>query len=213
MSNKIQMSPCVVNEVARKRELLDPRIRRTRASLREAIENLMQTHGFEKLSIQTIAERAGVSRATFYDHYPDKGALLDDLVSERFDELMARRGVAFDGSCEGALGATALAVCDYLAGARRTERTPDEPQSHLEAAIVAVVRRSLLRGMRREAPCDRSPTAELIAATASWAIYGAALEWLRGGKRPLSCEAARMIAELVEPVLTRAPWLHAHATP
>lgn len=129
----------------------------------------------------------------------------------RAQEAALRRRVAFDGCCDGALLETALAVCDYLAAVPRTKRTEDEPvQSHLETAIVAVVRRLLLQSMSRETPSGIRPTAELIASTTSWAIYGAALEWLRTEKRISSVHAAQMINDLVEPVLARSPWIHAH---
>lgn len=148
---------------------------------------------------------------TFYDHYTDKAALLDDLVSDCFVALMARRRVAFDGSCDGALLETALAVCDYLTAVPRTKSTESEPvQSHLEAAIVAVVRRLLLESMDLKGPLHDGPSAELIASTTNWASYGAALEWLRNERHISSADAAKVINDLVEAVLARAPWLHAH---
>src|SRR6266567_9466143 len=97
-------------------EVLDPRIRRTRQLLQQALENLLKLKVFDEISVQEIADAATVNRATFYDHYPDKSALLECLVASRFHQLLAERGVRFDGTCASALRAIALAVCDYLAG-------------------------------------------------------------------------------------------------
>ncbi len=192
-------------------ESIDPRCRRTRAMLRDGLAELMQTKSFERISVADIADAATLNRATFYDHYTDKFALLDEVVSARFDEQLARRGVAFDGSCECALSATVLAVCDYLASVPWLG-SAERPQAqwHLEVAVVAVVRRTLLAGMRRDRN-EAGTSPEMIAAAASWAMYGAAKEWLC---RPERCESAQIvgaIAALVAPIFAQAAWLHEDA--
>ena len=173
-------------------EVLDPRIRRTRQLLQQALEKLMETKEFDKISVQDIADTATVNRATFYDHYTDKFALLQCVVGSRFHELLAERQVRFDGTCSTALNAIVLAVCDYLAGMRRLE-------PHMESAVIAVVRRILLEGLQRHPPEKASP--EMVAATASWAIYGAAKEWVLMAQRPPAEEIANTVAALVSPVL------------
>src|ERR1700728_3252822 len=98
-------------------EVRDPRIRRTRQLLQGALRTLMQSKGFEEISVQDIAEAATVNRATFYDHYSDKFALLECMVGTRFGELLAARSVRFDGGCSSALRGLVQGVCDYLGGA------------------------------------------------------------------------------------------------
>ena len=100
---------------------VDPRIRRTRLLLQEALGNLLTHKEFDQISVHDIAEAATVNRATFYDHYPDKFALLECMVGQRFADLLAARGVTFDGGCGFALRAMALGVCDYLAAMPRLE--------------------------------------------------------------------------------------------
>ena len=95
---------------------MDPRVRRTRQLLHDALERLLETKDFEAVSIQEIADAATLNRATFYDHYPDKATLLRCHVAIRFQALLETRGVQFDGTCGSALRAIALGVCDYLAG-------------------------------------------------------------------------------------------------
>src|ERR1700680_3670360 len=96
-------------------ERLDPRIRRTRRLLQDALQRLLQEKEFEKITIQDITEIATLNRATFYAHYPDKFALLEQLIRVSFLELLDCRKVRFDGSCATAFHPTILAVCDYLA--------------------------------------------------------------------------------------------------
>ena len=61
-------------------ERLDPRIRRTRQLLQDALRNLLEKKEFDKISVQDITEGATVNRATFYAHYEDKFALLGELI-------------------------------------------------------------------------------------------------------------------------------------
>ena len=43
--------------------------------------------GFENVTVQHIAERAPVNRATFYSHYHDKYDLLDKSIEEMLEKL------------------------------------------------------------------------------------------------------------------------------
>jgi AcrR family transcriptional regulator len=186
-------------------EILDPRIRRTRQLLQEALGRLLETTEFEKISVQDVAEAATVNRATFYDHYPDKFALLECMVGTRFQELLTRRGIRFDGGCASALTAIILGVCDYLAelpGLACGRQRQMEP--HLESATIAVVRNMLLDGMRRH-PQENGVSPEMVATTMSWAIYGAAKEWVRTPDRVSSEEISETVMRMVAPIMGPVP--------
>jgi AcrR family transcriptional regulator len=192
---------------------VDPRIRRTRLLLQQALETLLKTKRFEELSIQDIADAATVNRATFYDHYPDKFALLECMVGSQFNDLLVARGVRFDGTCSSAMRAIALGVCDFLAGAPGIgcggERRVEEP--HLESAVIAVVRRMLLGGLQDQ---TENLSSEMVASALSWAIYGAAKEWLKTPDRCSSEEAAEAMMELLSPMLHAVhPAPGGHASP
>src|ERR1700685_4316746 len=94
-------------------ESVDPRVRRTRLMLQDSLDKLLKEKDFDKISVQDIADKATLHRATFYDHYNDKFALLECLVATRFWELLSRRGIKIV-SCEGALRQVAMGVCDYI---------------------------------------------------------------------------------------------------
>jgi AcrR family transcriptional regulator len=180
-------------------ETLDPRIRRTRLLLQQALDKLLKKHEFDSISVRDITNQAALNRATFYDHYTDKFELLECMVGSRFHELLAEREVQFDGTCVSALKAIVLAVCDYLArlqgphGKRQLE-------PHMESAIIAVVRGTLLDGLKRH-PAEKPITPEMVAALASWAIYGAAREWARTPDRCAPDEIADAVTMLVSPIL------------
>lgn len=173
--------------------IIDPRVLRTRRLLQQALEKLLETKGLDSISVHDIAEAATVNRATFYDHYGDKFALLACMVGSRFDELLKERNVQFDGTCISALKAIILAVCEYMMRLQQVE-------PHMELAIIAVVRRIILEGLKLHPP-KSGVSLEMTAATASWAIYGAVKEWARTPDRCSSEKIADTVMGLVSPIL------------
>jgi AcrR family transcriptional regulator len=67
----------------------DRRVRRTRAALQKALVELVVEQGYHDISIDALANRADVTRATFYAHYPSKSALLTAVVDDFADEVVA----------------------------------------------------------------------------------------------------------------------------
>ncbi|KOY80552.1 TetR/AcrR family transcriptional regulator [Lysinibacillus macroides] len=68
---------------------LDPRVRRTRQLLRDALVELIDEQGYEKITVQDITQRATLNRATFYLHYRDKLDLLYQSSAEILQELVS----------------------------------------------------------------------------------------------------------------------------
>jgi AcrR family transcriptional regulator len=185
-------------------ETIDPRIRRTRLLLQQALGKLLEAKEFDKISVQDIAEAATLNRATFYDHYTDKFALLECMVGKRFGELLAARGVRFDGGCSSALRGIVLGVCDYLAATPRLDCERQlQMEPHMESAVIAVVRRIILDGLQAHPP-ESGVSPEIMAATLSWAIFGAAKEWVRAPARVPSEEIADTVMRLVGPIFASA---------
>jgi AcrR family transcriptional regulator len=181
-------------------EIVDPRIRRTRQLLQQALAKLMETKEFDKISVQDITAAATLNRATFYDHYGDKFALLECTVAARFRELLAQRNVRFDGTCASALRALVLGVCDYLAGTPGVAcERQRQMEPHLESAVIGVVRHMILEGLKQH-PAGHGVSPEMIATTVSWAIYGAAKEWVRTPNRCRSEEIVETVVKLVAPI-------------
>ncbi|MFT4112850.1 TetR/AcrR family transcriptional regulator [Silvibacterium sp.] len=154
-------------------------MRRTRQLLREAVEALLTTQPFDAISVQQIAERAGVNRATFYAHYLDREALVEDLVRSRFEQLLAERQVRFDGSCPAALRVVILAVYDFV---RQMSPGCREQQRHFDPFMQTVVQSEVEKvlgiGIDRGAfALGGSP--KMVGAALSWAIYGAATTAVR----------------------------------
>ncbi|WP_455718213.1 TetR/AcrR family transcriptional regulator [Anaerosporobacter sp.] len=66
---------------------VDLRILKTRRAIKEAFLRLIQTKGYERITIQDIAEEAIINRNTFYLHYVDKPDLMEHLLQESMEKL------------------------------------------------------------------------------------------------------------------------------
>ena len=182
-------------------ERMDPRIRRTRKLLQDALRRLLEQKEFDKISVQDITEAATVNRATFYAHYPDKFALLEEWIRVSFLELLSQRNVRFDGTCSSAFRAIILAVCDYLVETQKSLSSRQHQfEPFLEGTVIDQVRQLLFEGFKRH-PSGRRIPEETIAATASWAIYGAVKQWVNCEKRVEAEEFVTVVMELVQPIL------------
>ena len=92
---------------------IDPRVKRTRKLLLDAFLSIMTEKSFDDITVQDIAARATVNRATFYAHFVDKYALVDELIREGFTQMLQQRMATPAGSTEEHLRRLLLAVCDY----------------------------------------------------------------------------------------------------
>ena len=175
----------------------DPRIRRSRQMLMDALVKLLTKKEFEDISVQEIADEATLNRATFYLHYPDKNALLQAMTGIRFRDLIGRRGITFN-NCTGALRAIALGVCDYLA--ESTSCPSQLARIPLEGSIIPVVEDMFKEGLALHGTAPGVDGA-LRATTAAWAVFGAARRWFQTPNRIPAEEMAARIETIVSPVL------------
>jgi AcrR family transcriptional regulator len=183
-------------------EVRDPRIRRTRKLLQGALGTLMETKSFDEISVQDITEAATVNRATFYDHYTDKFALMEALVAGGFHEFLYERQLRYEAGCPAALAAIIQATCDYLVQVH--SRGECDRQSAfaplMDAAIAKAIQHLLIEGLQREKrPSSISP--ELIAASASAAICAGVKQWFSMPHRPPVKDLVAQLQELVVPML------------
>ena len=70
-------------------EQADLRVRRTHKLLWEALMAELSQRSFEQITVKEICERAMVHRTTFYKHYEDKYALLEQGIRQMYDALVA----------------------------------------------------------------------------------------------------------------------------
>ncbi|RZQ61460.1 TetR/AcrR family transcriptional regulator [Amycolatopsis suaedae] len=67
---------------------VDRRVRRTQATLQNALIELVAEQDLTKITVADVAERAEVSRSTFYDHYRDVHELAEAACTAMIDDLI-----------------------------------------------------------------------------------------------------------------------------
>jgi AcrR family transcriptional regulator len=168
------------------KEKIDPRVIRTHQSLEQAFLELVSREGFQVISVQDITSLAGVNRATFYAHFPDKYALLDHSIQHRFREEIERRMLnACQYSIEN-LKALIIVVCEFVADAdARCAVTEQQFLSLVEAQVRSQVH-GLINQWYETVPMNANTqvSRERAATAASWVIYGLASEWSRARRIP-----------------------------
>lgn len=69
-------------------DVQDRRVKRTEQMLARALIDLTLEKGYEAITIRDITESADIGYATFFRHYRDKDALLQDVVDVVLEELL-----------------------------------------------------------------------------------------------------------------------------
>ena len=64
----------------------------TRAEIVRVAFDLFGKHGFEKIPVEMIATAAGISRATFFNYFPQKELILREVASARAEKLKSILG-------------------------------------------------------------------------------------------------------------------------
>jgi AcrR family transcriptional regulator len=173
----------------------DPRIRRTRQMLHQAFTDLLAEKTFEEITVHDIAERSTVNRATFYDHFPDKFALLEDLIAEKFQTMLDLRMGESIVTCPHAVKQLVCAVCDFFADlASSCQKHQRQFGPVAESKIKSLLREFLLVGLRKNVSATSGMDLELRATMASWAICGAALEWSKSKTGSLESFAESVVS-------------------
>ena len=171
-----------------KNEKEDPRVTRTRNLILGAFTELLTEKGFQSLTVQDIAEKAGINRATFYKkHFTDKYALLNYSIQQMFRQEIEKRMLDACHYTDENLKALIIMVCDFVSNAN-SHCTPAQPQfeSQVEAQVKNQLQALLQVWLEKEGSSIDPRTA---ATAASWAIYGLVLQWTHDkSKKKLSAE-------------------------
>lgn len=86
---------------------LDPRVARSRAKILDAATQLLVESGARGVTVDAVAARSGVSKATLYRHWDSRDALLVDVLRYNLPELP---GVDLSAGFEAAFAAVVTAL-------------------------------------------------------------------------------------------------------
>jgi len=184
-------------------EKLDPRVKRTRNLIFQAFSELLAEKGFQAITVQDIASRAEINRATFYAHFPDKFALLQYSIRRAFEDELEKRTLSACHYSEENLNALISTVCEFIAQSNRHCKSSGV---QFDALVEAQVREQIQELLQLWLEQSGSQVEIGIAATAAaWAIYGLARRWAHG-KSKISVEAyVQQITPLISSLLMISP--------
>jgi len=179
---------------------LDPRIKRTRQLLMQALNDLMLEKSFQSITVQDIAERATVNRVTFYAHFTDKQALMEYNMREMIKEQLRKSVPEGSHFSPENLMHLIVTVCEFLSQMGSHCPPPHDDFEPLMEKQIKAELNEVLKGWLLESASDRKGRSgsELAAMMASWAIYGAVMQWRLQERR----EPAPTFARKVLPIIT-----------
>jgi AcrR family transcriptional regulator len=190
---------------------MDRRAERTRQLLRQAFIEVAQEKGLIAASIQEIAERANVSRGTFYAHYADKYALIDALAREEFQQRVSAMFSLTSPRNNETLHLLIQTVLEYFKSVYQRHRLSRDIASIIERATHEELYELLLTWLkqgRNEEIRSRVPI-ETMVQVMSWAIFGAAVQW----SQEITTISSEQMAHIVLQALTEVGHLASDGLP
>jgi AcrR family transcriptional regulator len=118
---------------------VDPRVRRTRRMLREALVALILEKDFSSISIKEITERAEVAYITFFRHFESLDQLLMEVLEGGLAELIGHIETLASQSDTSALETEGRLIFEYI------EQNADLFRILLKSQSVARVRKKVVR--------------------------------------------------------------------
>jgi AcrR family transcriptional regulator len=156
-------------------EKVDPRVRRTRGLILQSFSALLASKSFDSISVQDVTQRAQINRATFYKHYVDKFALLDEWVQQQFRLEIESRVLDACHYTPDNLRILMVTVCEFLS---RVRSDCAQSQRQFEPLIEHRVKNQIYELLNIWLGKMKTPiSTEIPATVASWAIYGLASHW------------------------------------
>ncbi|MCB9640413.1 MAG: helix-turn-helix transcriptional regulator [Myxococcales bacterium] len=178
---------------------MDRRVLRTRRLLVDALFALVEERGYEPLTIQEIAERAGVHRATFYAHFQTKEELLLAGLEMLFEELAeeivtSEKGLSFMRSTDAAL----LTYRHILRKGKLYQSLLSEHElPHVSSFFLSVTSRFTLQKLDADFGGNVPQAGEWVGWCVGGVLYGLVRRWLQGGMVETPEEMAELTTRLL----------------
>jgi AcrR family transcriptional regulator len=150
-----------------------------RDALIHAARGILESQGYEALSLRAAARRVGVSQAAPYNHFADKAALLAAIAAQGFNEFAAAMQQEMDAAVDpqARLNATGIAYVAFatsnpglfkLMFGSSAHQASDEPELDAARTSAYDVLRAAVHAVHVS---DRRHTAdELLESLRSWAL-------------------------------------------
>lgn len=188
--------------------LRERRRKEVRRRILKAARSLLSERDVESVRADEIAERAGVSRATFFNYYPSKSDLLTDLGRTIVIELEDLSSTALE-SYEDLSGALGWVLAQGFTRIKRDENISRQLIDHLTRATASQDARAELMGRshaayraiferaRENGEIDEAQDLDLMAELLASVVNGLLANWFNDSSYPLQARLAETVTFFV----------------
>jgi AcrR family transcriptional regulator len=177
----------------------DPRVRRTRRILRDALVSLILEKDYSSISIKEITHRAEVAYITFFRHYNGIDELLMEVLDEGLTELMSRVETLAKQSETSALETEGRLIFEYI------EEKADLFRILLRSQSVTRIRKKVIRNIagifQKSCGSLARSRSEMTVAITSNHIATSLLSliewWLDNNMKPTPAQMGRVYKSLI----------------
>ena len=197
---------CLGNErgqVLEKEIKSDPRSKRTRRLLQEALTHLMHKKKFNEISVQDITAQAEINRATFYAHFVDKYELLNAQLRDSFQGLLDEKLPEHPTFTIANLHILSVIAHQYLAGFAGScaAASLNNDNKLMVQQVQHQTQEVILEWLQNTPSPPLAPSIEVIAMVVSWAIFGTILEVAWNSRKISPEQLTGQVLALLEPGL------------
>jgi AcrR family transcriptional regulator len=177
-----------------------------RAALIRSARAILESEGYEALTLRAAARRAGVSQAAPYNHFADKAALLAAIAAQGFREFAAAMRNEVDASVdpEARLNAAGIAYVAFatsnpglfkLMFGSNVHQTSGDPDLDAARTSAYEVLRGAVHSVQRSDPRDAAH--DDLESLRSWAFVHGLATMINAGTIAPDTYGARSARELI----------------
>lgn len=178
---------------------IDPRVKRTRRLLRDALVSLILKKDFASITIKEITGRAEVAYITFYRHYESLDQLLMEVLDEGLAELMNHIETLAKQSDASALETEGRLIFEYIG------QRADLFHILLKSQSVARIRKKVVRNISSvfQKSCvplerlDNQVTINIASNHIATSLLSLIEWWLESNMKPSPTEMGKVYKSLI----------------
>ncbi len=184
----------------------DPRVLRTRQLLLQAFSDLYSEKGFHAMTVQDITDRARVNRGTFYSHFEDKYAIMEDWLREQFQQCVASPVLSSGPWSPSTFRLLIQRIVEWFTQLHQSTRSDERSLIPLVVTTLQEALFELLwQGFKSVAGSglDQQIDLETVAMVTSWAIFGTGFQCFHQWDEQREVLSPEELASQVTQVLMR----------
>ena len=174
-------------------------VRMTKQRLYQALITLLQQKSLREITVRELTELAGTSRGTFYFHYADIYALMDQMESVQLDRLNQLMDALIPGIAQDDVPPALIALFTYMSENPEMcyalyGKSSDSAFAHSAKELIAK------RCMGELAPNGGTDQQKYLLDFAVNGCFGTVMAWQEAGCQPPPPEIARITWQAIRAV-------------